>query len=146
MFLIVLLSVLVLVLLIAVLSSAMRGAKRYSWAEYYLRTREAGMGMAEARQLRDAASLAGLADPTNILWSPRDMDKAIAVLGATLKREGKDRSREGVLLMDKVYALRKRIEFEQPRHKYGIRSCRHIGAGQRAPRPASTASASSTRP
>ena len=89
------------------------------------------MSLAEARQLRDAAVLAGLADPTNILWSPRDMDKAIAVLGATLKREGRDRGREGVLLMDKAYALRKGIEFEQPRFKYGIRSSRQIGAGQR---------------
>ena len=131
MFLIVLLSVLVLILLVAVLASALRGAKRYSWAEYYVRAREAGMSLSEARQLRDAAVLAGLSDPTNVLWSPRDMDKAIAVLGNALKREGRDRSREGVLLMDKVYALRKGIEFEQPRFKYGIRSSRQIGAGQR---------------
>lgn len=131
MFLIVLLSALVLVLLIAVLSSAMRGAKRYSWAEYYLRTKEAGLGLSEAKQLRDAAVIAGLADPTNVLWSPRDMDKAISVLGAALRRDGRDRSREGVLLMDKVYSLRKGIEFEQPRFKYGIRSSRQIGAGQR---------------
>ena len=33
--------------------------------------------------------------------------------------------------MDKVYALRKGIEFEQPRFKYGIRSSQQIGAGQR---------------
>jgi c-di-GMP-binding flagellar brake protein YcgR len=131
MFLIALLSVLVLILLVVVLSSAVRGAKRYSWAEYYLKAKEAGMGLSEAKQLRDAAAIAGLSDPTNVLWSPRDMDKAIAVLGAALKRDGRDRSREGVLLMDKVYALRKGIEFEQPRFKYGIRSSRQIGAGQR---------------
>ncbi len=131
MLLIVLLASLVLVLLIAVLSLAMRGAKRYSWAEYYLRTREAGMSLSEAKQLRDAAALSGLADPTNVLWAPRDMDKAIAALNVGLKREGKDRGREGLMLMDKVYALRKGIEFEQPRFKYGIRSSRQIGAGQR---------------
>jgi c-di-GMP-binding flagellar brake protein YcgR len=129
--LIIMLSVLVLILLFAVLAIAMRGAKRYSWAEYYLKAKESGMSVAEARELREAAVLAGLADPTNILWSPRDMDKAIAVLAASLRREGRDRSREGVLLMDRVYALRKGIEFEQPRFKYGIRSSRQIGAGQR---------------
>jgi len=128
---IVLLCILVVLLLIVVLAVAMRGAKRYSWAEFYLKAKEAGMSLAEARQLREAAALAGLADPTNILWSPRDMDKAIAVLTADLKREGRDRGREGILLMDRVYSLRKGLEFEQPRFKYGIRSSRQIGAGQR---------------
>ncbi len=127
----VLLSVLVLILLIAVLAVAMRGSKRFSWAEFYLKAKEAGMGLSESRQLREAALLAGIRDPTNILWSPRDMDKAIAVLASTLKRDGRDRSREGVLLMDRAYSLRKGIEFEQPRFKYGIRSSRQIGAGQR---------------
>ena len=131
MLVIVLLAVLVLILLSAVLTGALRGAKRYSWAEFYLKVKEAGMSMADARQLREAAVLSGLADPTNILWSPRDMDKAIVVLTAALKRDGRDRGREGVLLMDRVYALRKSLEFEQPRFKYGIRSSRQIGSGQR---------------
>jgi c-di-GMP-binding flagellar brake protein YcgR len=126
-----LLSALVLILLVGVLGLAMRGSKRYSWFEFYLKAREAGMGLSEARKLREAAVLSGLSDPTNILWSPRDMDKAIAVLGSSLARDGKDRSREGILLMDRAYALRKGIEFEQPRFKYGIRSSRQIGAGQR---------------
>jgi len=126
-----LLSIIVAILLVIVLTVAMRGGKRYSWAEYYLRAKEAGMSLPEARQLRAAALLAGLADPTNILWSPRDMDRAITVLSASLKREGRDRGREGVVLMDHVYALRKGIEFQQPRFKYGIRSTRQIGSGQR---------------
>jgi len=125
------LAIVVLVLFVAVLGLSMRGAKRYSWAEFYLKTRDAGMSLSEARQLREAAILSGLADPTNVLWSPRDMDRAITVLAAKLKREGRDRSREGVVLMDRVYALRKDLEFEQPRFKYGIRSSRQIGAGQR---------------
>jgi c-di-GMP-binding flagellar brake protein YcgR len=125
------LAVLVLLLLIAVLAIAMRGSKRYSWAEYYLKARDAGLTVAEARRLREAASLSGLEDPTNILWSPRDMDRAIAVLGASLKRGGEDQTREGIVLMDRVYALRKGLELEQPRFKYGIRSSRQIGSGQR---------------
>jgi len=110
---------------------AMRGAKRYSWIEYYLKTRDVGLSHSEARELKAAAVLAGLVDPTNILWSPRDLDRAIAVLAARLKHDGTERSREGILLMDRAYALRKSIEFEQPRFKYGIRSSRHIAQGQR---------------
>jgi c-di-GMP-binding flagellar brake protein YcgR len=129
--LLVMLSVLVLILLAGVLAVAMRGAKRYSWAEFYLKAKEAGMSLPEARQLRAAAVLAGLNDPTNVLWSPRDLDKAIAVLSSSLRRDGRDRGREGFLLMDHAYALRKGIEFEQPRFKYGLRSSRQIGPGQR---------------
>ena len=123
--------VLVLILAIGAATIAMRGGKRYSWMEYYMKAREAGLSIGEARQLRDAAMLAGLADPTNILWSPRDMDQAIAILLTRLKEGGKDRTREGIVLVDKVYALRKGLEFEQPRFKYGIKSSRHIGQGQR---------------
>jgi len=124
-------AVFALILLFAVFTGALRGSKRYSWTEYYLKIKEAGLSVAEGKALRDAAAQAGLEDPTNVLWSPRDMDKAIAVLAASLKRGGKDRSREGVVLMDKVYSLRKTLEFEQPRFKYGIRSSRQIGPGQR---------------
>ncbi|MDA8425001.1 MAG: PilZ domain-containing protein, partial [Treponema sp.] len=131
MILLLLLGLLVLILLAVVLTLSMRGAKRYSWLEYYLKARESGLSFSEAGALREAAAFANVADPTNILWSPRDLDRAIAALLARLAAEGRDRSREGVSLVDRVYALRKKLEFEQPRHKYGIRSSRHIAQGQR---------------
>jgi c-di-GMP-binding flagellar brake protein YcgR len=128
---ILLLSIFVLCLLVVVLTVAIRGAKRYSWGEFYLKAKDAGMSLSESRQLREAAVHAGLDDPTNILSSPRDLDKTILVLAASLKRQGRERSREGVLLMDHAYALRKGLEFEKPRFKIGIRSSRQIGTGQR---------------
>jgi c-di-GMP-binding flagellar brake protein YcgR len=127
----VLLLVLVLILAIGASTLAMRGGKRYSWMEFYLKAREAGLSFSEGRQLRDAATLSGLGDPTNVLWSPRDMDRSIAILLTRLKEEGRDRTREGIVLVDKIYALRKSLEFEQPRFKYGIKSSRHIAQGQR---------------
>lgn len=129
--LIALLLIIVVCLLVPTLAMTLRGAKRYSWVEFYLKAGESGLSFAEARQLREAANLSGMVDPTNVLWSPRDMDKAISILGSTLKRADRDRSREGILLMDHVYSLRKAIEFEQPRFKYGIRSSRRIGTSQR---------------
>ncbi|HET7838415.1 MAG TPA: hypothetical protein VFL04_01560, partial [Rectinemataceae bacterium] len=125
------LGALVIALCAIVLSIAMRGTKRYSWLEFQLKTHEAGLSFAEARSLSEAASAAGIADTTNVLWSPRDLDRAIVVLLGRLRDEGRDRTREGVALMDRVYALRKRLEFELPRYKYGIRSSRNIANGQR---------------
>ncbi len=121
----------VLVLCAVVLMLAMRGSKRYSWLEFNIKTHEAGLSFAESKTLREAASLAGIADTTNILWSPRDLDRAIVVLLSRLRDEGRDRTREGVALMDRVYALRKKLELDLPRYKYGIRSSRNIAAGQR---------------
>jgi c-di-GMP-binding flagellar brake protein YcgR len=131
MIILVLLVVLVLILVLGASTLAARGGKRYSWLEFYLRAREAGLNTLEARQLRDAAAISGLSDTTNILWSPRDLDRAIGVLLAKLKKEGSDRSREGIAIVDKVYTLRKSLEFEQPRFKYGIKSSRHMAGGQR---------------
>jgi c-di-GMP-binding flagellar brake protein YcgR len=127
----VLLVVLVLILFIGTSAIAMRGGKRYSWIEFYFKARESGLSVLEARELRDAASLSGLSDPTNVLWSPRDLDRAIGILLNQLKDEGRDRTREGIAFVDKVYTLRKSLEFEQPRFKYGIKSSRHIAQGQR---------------
>jgi c-di-GMP-binding flagellar brake protein YcgR len=131
MIVIVLLVVLILILIAGASTLAARGGKRYSLLEYYLKAADAGLSVREARQLSDAAALAGLADVTNVLWSPRDLDRAISVLLAKLKEEGQDKSREGISLTDKVYSLRKGLEFEQPRFKYGIKSSRHMSQGQR---------------
>jgi c-di-GMP-binding flagellar brake protein YcgR len=123
--------ILVLILVASASTLAMRGAKRYSWIEYYMRGREAGLGFSDSKALKEAAILANLPDPSNVLWSPRDLDRAIALLLDKLKAEGKDRLREGVVLMDKIYSLRKFLELDQPRYKYGIKSSRHINEGQR---------------
>ncbi len=131
MILYVLLVVLVLLLALGASTIAARGGKRYSLFEYFLRAGESGLSIHEARELGDAAALAGLSDTTNVLWSPRDLDRAIVILLAKLKEEGRDRTREGISLVDKVYTLRKKLEFEQPRFKYGIKSSRHMAQGQR---------------
>jgi c-di-GMP-binding flagellar brake protein YcgR len=119
----------VLALFLVSLVFFLRGRKRYSWLEYYLKGHDAGFSFAEARSLAGTAAKAGLADPTNIFWSPRDLDRAIAAL---LGNEPPgERNRGSGSFIEKVYELRKRLEFDQPRYKSGIRSSRQIPQGQR---------------
>jgi c-di-GMP-binding flagellar brake protein YcgR len=131
MILLIALSAFVLLLLGAAATLVSRGPNRYSPLEFYLKTREAGMSLGDARRLRSAAGRAGIADPTIILNSPRDLDRAITVLRADLARGGGESAPGAMGLVDRVYSLRKLIELDQPRFKYGIKSSRAIGQGQR---------------
>ncbi len=126
-----LLVVLVAVLAVASLALLARGQKRYSLVEFHLKGKDAGFSMAELANIREAATFARLRDPTSVFASARELDRVIALLIARQRELGRDRSREGIAFMDKVYALRKRLEFEQPRYKSGIRSSRQLSQGQR---------------
>lgn len=86
-----------------------------------------GFSVMETGRLREAAKAAGLKDLGLLFHSARDLDRVIAVLGGV---EG-GKTREGARLLEKLYALRKRLEFEQPRYLMGIRSSRHLAQGQR---------------
>ncbi len=127
----ILLAAIVFVLALVSLSLLAKGGKRYSWFEFFLKARDAGFTLAETRFFRETALELRLADPTNVFWSPRDLDRAIARLVERLAADGRERTREGIAFMDKVYALRRRIEFDQPRYTHGIRSSRQISHGQR---------------
>jgi c-di-GMP-binding flagellar brake protein YcgR len=71
--------------------------------------------------------VAGIVDQASIFWATRDLDRIIAALGGV----GGERSREIARLLEKLYALRKRLEFDQPRYLMGIRSSRQMAMGQR---------------
>jgi c-di-GMP-binding flagellar brake protein YcgR len=114
----------VIVLFFVSLLFFLRGRKRYSWLEYYLKGRDSGFSVAETRVLSDAATRAGLEDPTNIFWSPRDLDRTIGCLvapGMPIRGLGAPGSRETTSFIETVYDLR----------KAGIRSSRQIAQGQR---------------
>jgi len=125
------LAVLVLVLSLIILGLLLLGAKRFVPLEFMLKSRSAGFDFSEGRRLRDAALFSGLKDPATIFSSPRDLDKAIAVLGTSGREGSKDGGRQNSKFFDKVYALRKKLELEMPRFKSGIRSSRQLGQGQR---------------
>jgi c-di-GMP-binding flagellar brake protein YcgR len=121
------LAVLVALLFLVSLVLFLRGGKRLSWLEFYVKGVEAGFSLREIHILSASAKLAGVQDTTNLFWSPRDLDRTISRL---LAKEGV-KAPEGGSFLEKVYDLRKRLEFEQPRYKAGIHSSRQIAAGQR---------------
>lgn len=128
--LIALLGVVILLLLIAVTLLA-RGDKRYSALEYYARGKEVGFSYSEARLIKETAALAGMGDATNVFWSIRDLDLCIKAFSRRFKAEGKEKNRESVQFMEKLYEFRKRLEFDLPKHRMGIMTSKAIRANQR---------------
>jgi len=74
------------------------------------------MGMAQRTEEKRAV-LAGLADPTNILWSPRDMDKAIDYLrkkGLAASANKASRIASEGIVESYISYLRRKIDVEEP--------------------------------
>jgi c-di-GMP-binding flagellar brake protein YcgR len=121
----------IFVLLLAALTAALslKGGSGFSGLEFLGRARAAGFSFAEAQRIRGAAKVAHVEDPLSLFRSPRDLDRVISVLIASFG--GAPRGREAARFMDRIYELRRGIEFEQPRYKMGIKSSRQFTQGQR---------------
>ncbi|MFH2116190.1 MAG: flagellar brake protein [Spirochaetota bacterium] len=128
--LIALLLIVVILLLVAV-TLLMRGKQRFSPMEFYARGKELGFTVNESNLIRRISALAGIADPTNVYWSIRDLDACIAAFSRKFKNEGIDRDRESLKFMDKLYEFRKKLEFEQPKYRVGMGTTRAIKVNQR---------------
>jgi len=119
----------VAVVILAVFSLVLlaRGRDRTPIFDFVGKFLSLGFSFVEGSKLREAAKAAGVKDLGLVFKSARDLDRVIAAIGGV---EG-PKSREVVRLLEKLYELRKRLEFEQPRYLMGIRTSRHLAQGQR---------------
>jgi len=127
----ILLLVVVVVLLLVTFTLLLRGDRRFSPLEYYARGKEVGFTMAESKSILDMSRIAGIVDPTSSLWSIRELDACIKAFDRKFRAEGKERDRDTLRFMEKIYEFRKSLEFAQPKYKAGITSSRFIRSNQR---------------
>ncbi|OHD15697.1 MAG: hypothetical protein A2Y38_10655 [Spirochaetes bacterium GWB1_59_5] len=127
----ILLLVVVVVLLLVTFTLLLRGDRRFSPLEYYARGKEVGFSMSESRAILDMSRIAGVIDPTSALWSIRELDACIKAFDRKFRAEGKERDRDTLRFMEKLYEFRKSLEFDQPKYKSGIASSRFIRSNQR---------------
>ncbi len=123
------LPLIIVVIILAILSLILlaRSGSRTPFFDFVGKALSEGFSFMETSRLREAAKVSGLKDLGLIFRSARDLDRVIAAIGGV---DGA-KSREIARLLEKLYELRKRLEFEQPRYLMGIRSSRHLGQGQR---------------
>jgi hypothetical protein len=103
----------------------------YSWLQFYARGKEAGFAWSEITLLRQVAMKVELAEPVALFWSVKQLDLCIRNLIKKARLTGEEGSPETQAFLNKLYEYRKKIEFENPRVKKGIRSSRAVSSGQR---------------
>ncbi len=107
------------------------GGEQSSWLQFYARGKEAGFSLAEMNYLKGIALESKIDEPMSIFWSERTLDKAIRLVSQRKREEGSDKLPETLAFMSKLYDFRKRVEFEHPRYKSGLKSTRTIAPGTR---------------
>jgi len=106
------------------------GGGRFPWLQFYLKGRESDFVFWEINLLRLVAVEARLENPTALFWSIKQLDRSIK--GIVVKYRSRSQEQDPVYnsLLAKLFELRKRVEFDQPRYKMGIKSSRKISPKQ----------------
>jgi c-di-GMP-binding flagellar brake protein YcgR len=106
------------------------GGGRFPWLQFYLRGRESGFAFREINLIRRVAVEARLEDPTALFWSVKQLDRAVKAFIIKYRSRGEEDSPEYHLLLAKLFELRKKVEFDLPKYKLGVKSSRKLLKGQ----------------
>ncbi len=106
------------------------GGGRFPWLQFYLKGRESGFSFREINLLRRVAVEARLENPTALFWSIKQLDRSIKGIIIKYRSRGQEQSPECNILLTKLFELRKRVEFDLPKYKIGIKSSRKIDKNQ----------------
>ncbi len=128
-FVIVLLAIGLLVV-VAIIILRKAGGGRFPWLQFYLKGRESGFVFHEINLLRRVAVEARLENPTSLFWSMKQLDRSIKGIIIKYRSRSQEQSPEYTRLLHKLFELRKRVEFEQPKYKVGIKSTRKLMPNQ----------------
>ena len=106
------------------------GGGKFPWLQFYIRGRESGFALHEINLIRRVAVEARLEDPTALFWSVKQLDRAIKGFIIKYRSRGEEEGTEYNLLLAKLFELRKKVEFDLPKYKLGVKSTRKLMKGQ----------------
>ncbi|MFW5694642.1 MAG: PilZ domain-containing protein [Alkalispirochaeta sp.] len=106
------------------------GGLRFPWFQFYIRGKESGFSVREVHLLRRVAIENKLKNPTSLFWSVKTLDRCIrsAIIG--FRAAGSEDDQKSQEFLNKLFDFRRRVEFDQPKHRLGITSTRSIDPGQ----------------
>ncbi len=131
MWIIILVGFLFLLLVIVFILMRKAGGGRFPWLQFYTKGKEAGFSFREINLLRRIAVENKLDNPTALFWSIKQLDKSIRGIILKFRSKNMENDEESNYLLSKLFELRKRVEFELPKYKLGLKSTRNIPTHQR---------------
>ncbi len=123
--------VLLVLLVSAVIYLRIAGGGRFPWLQFYTKGKESGFTFHEINLLRKIAVENKLQNPTALFWSIKMLDRSIKEMILKMRANNQEQDQEANALLSKLFELRKRVEFDLPRYKLGLKSSRKIVARQR---------------
>ncbi|MBA7647253.1 hypothetical protein ES703_55025 [subsurface metagenome] len=107
------------------------GHGRFPWIQFYTKGKESGFTVREINLLRKVAIETKLDNPTALFWSIKMLDRSIKDIILKMRAKNLEDDAESNKLLTKLFDLRKRVEFDLPRYKLGLKSSRDISPRQR---------------
>ncbi len=126
--------VFVLILLFLVFVGAtlfLRSKNRsFPWFQFYLKGKESGFSFHEIQMLRKVAIQNKLLNPTSLFWSVKQLDRSIRGVILNARANDQQESEQHVRFLSKLFDFRKRVEFNLPKYRLGLKSTRNISPNQ----------------
>jgi len=110
---------------------AANGGLGFPWFAFYAKGKESGFAFPEINVLRRAAVEAEMENPVTIFSSIRVLDRVIRSLILRFRARQKMDDPHTNEFLGEIYEFRKRVEFNLPRYRNGIKSSRELMAHQR---------------
>jgi c-di-GMP-binding flagellar brake protein YcgR len=107
------------------------GHGKFPWIQFYTKGKESGFSFREVGLLRKIAIETEIENPTALFWSIKQLNRSIKEMIIKLRSQDLLDDEESNHLLSKLYDLRKRVEFELPRYRLGLKSSRDISPRQR---------------
>ena len=107
------------------------GRGRFPWIQFYTKGKEAGFAMHEIHLLRRISIDTKLENPTSLFWSIKQLDRSLKEIILKLRSKDLSDNQESNLLLGKLFELRKKVEFDLPKYRLGLKSSREIMPRQR---------------
>lgn len=104
---------------------------KFPWIQFYLKGKESGFVFKEIKLLSKVAIESRLKDPTSLFWSIKQLDNSIKGIVSKYRAQGEENSEAANDFVSKLYNFRKRVEFQLPKYKLGLKTTREIASRQR---------------
>ncbi|MBN1698055.1 MAG: PilZ domain-containing protein [Spirochaetales bacterium] len=98
----------------------------FPWIKFFLKGKESGFSFSEINLLRKVAIENKLKDPTSLFWSIRQLDFSIRGVLSNYRARGIEETEKSCNFISKLFEFRKRVEFQLPKYKLGLKSTRDI--------------------